>query len=263
MRKLGINCGAAIGANAIDSVALIRNAGFDCVFSGYRDDETCGKLADAIDRACMSYDTIHAPFKNINDIWHPGDAGESMLKVLTDCADSCAHYGIPVMIVHLSSGDDAPCINDIGHERLDRLVYHAGEIGVNLAFENQRKLANLAFVFELYNKLPHVGFCWDNGHEACFAYGREFMPLFGDKLSALHIHDNLKEHNKDLHLLPFDGAFDFDRFAEHIRKSGYKGTLMLEVIQKKSNFYNELSPEEYFARAYLQAVKLRKLVDGD
>lgn len=263
MRKLGINGGSVRGINAVDSVPLIRDAGFDCMFTGYRNDEYCGKIADAIDRASMSYDAVHAPFKGINNIWLPGEDGDIMLRSLTDCVDSCAHYGVPVMVVHLSSGDDAPCVNDIGHERFDRLVDHAGEAGVVVAFENQRKLANIAFAFEVYDRLPQVGFCWDNGHEACFADGREFMPLFGKKLRALHVHDNMKVHNQDLHLLPFDGQIDFSRFVAHIRESGYAGTLMLEVLPKNSNRYDELTPEQYYEKAYAAAVRLRKLVDGE
>lgn len=263
MRKLGINLGGFSGINAIDSVQYVRNAGFDCVFSGFKDDRYIGELADAIDRAGLTYDTIHAPFKHINDIWMPGDDGEAMLKTLTDCLDSCAHYGVPVMIVHLSSKENAPCVNDIGHERFDRLVNHAGEVGVKIAFENQRKLANIAFAFEQYGDLPQVGFCWDTGHEACFTLGREYMPLFGKKLIALHIQDNMCEYNKDLHLLPFDGMINFYHVGEQIKASGFTGTLMLEVIKKNSNFYDDYTAEQYYEKAFRAASKLRRIVDGE
>lgn len=263
MRKLGINSGNFRGIDAIDSIPYIRDAGFDCVFTGYKNDEYTGKLADAIDRAGMTYDTIHAPFKHINDIWAPGENGDAMLKTLTDCLDSCAHYGVPVMIVHLSSKENAPCINDVGHERFDRLVDHAGEVGVKIAFENQRKLANIAFAFEQYGKLPQVGFCWDTGHEACFTPGRQYMPLFGDKLIALHIHDNMCKYDGDLHMIPFDGMINFYRVGEQIRNSGFTGTLMLEVIQKNSHYYDDLTPEQYYERAYRAVAKLRTIVDGE
>lgn len=262
MRKLGINCGNYKGLDPIESIPYIKDAGFDCVFSGYTTDEYAGRLAETIANAGLVYDTIHSPFKNINDMWRAGECGEAMLKALTDCLDSCAHYGVPVMIVHLSAGDDAPCVNDIGHERFTRLVEHAGEVGVKIAFENQRKLANIAFAFEEYGHLPQVGFCWDTGHAACFVRGREYMPLFGDKLIALHIHDNLCEYNADLHMIPFDGLINFHHVAEQIRNSGYTGTLMLEVLQRNTNFYDDLTAEEYYAKAYRAVAKLRRLVDN-
>lgn len=263
MRKLGINCPMRFKEiDAIGSVSLIRNAGFDSVFSEYVSDEYCGRLADEIDRAGMSYETIHAPFGNINSIWRSGEEGDNIIKTLKGCLDTCEHYGVPTLIVHLSSGDDAPCVNDIGHARFDRLVEYAGRVGVKIAFENQRKLANIAFAFEVYEKCPQVGFCWDTGHEACFAGGREYMPLFGSRLIALHIHDNMMEHNEDLHLLPFDGMLNFHHIAEQIKKSGYTGTLMLETMHDCSHRYDDLTPQQFFARAYEAAKRLRVLVDG-
>ncbi len=263
MRKLGVNCGSFRGVDSLASMPYIKNAGFDSIFTGYLNDEHTGRLANAAAQNGLSYDFIHAPFKEINNIWNPGEDGEAMLAQLIDCAESCAHYDIPAIVVHLSSGDAAPCVNDIGHERWDRLVNRAGEIGVNIAFENQRKLANLAFVMELYRDLPNVGFCWDNGHEGCFTLGRQYMPLFGDRLMALHIHDNMNRYNEDLHMLPFDGVLDFHRFADQVRASGFKGTLMLEVLPKKTNFYDDMTAEQYYAAAYETAVRLRIMVDGE
>ena len=49
--------------------------------------------------------------------------------------------------------------------------------------------------------------------------------------------------------------------AEQIRNSGYTGTLMLEILQRNSNFYDDLTAEEYYAKAYRAVAKLRRLVD--
>ena len=263
MRKLGMNSGSFPGVDVISGMSYVKDAGFDSVFTGYRNDELCEKIANEAARLGLAYETIHAPFKGINNIWLPGEEGEAILGVLTTCLESCASHGVPTMIVHLSSGNNAPAINDIGHERFDRLVDLAVKKNVTVAFENQRKLANLAFVMELYKDIEQVGFCWDNGHEACFAHGVEFMPLFGKRLVALHIHDNMRRYNEDMHLLPFDGILDFHRFGEHIRNSGFEGTLMLEVLPKQTNYYDALTPEEYYAKAYNAASRLRTIVDGE
>ncbi len=262
MRKLGMNAGSFEGISAFNSLSYIKSAGFDSFFTGFKDDETVGKIAEEASKKGLIYETIHAPFKGINNIWKNNDEGEEMLKTLISCSNACNHYNIPVMIVHLSSGETPPCVNDLGRSRWDRLVEHAGNIGVTVAFENQRKLANLAFVFELYDDIPHVKFCWDNGHEACFTHSMEYMPLFGKKTVALHIHDNMKEYNKDIHLLPFDGAIDFNRAAEHIRNSGFEGTVMLEALPKNSTVYADYTPEQYYERAYNAAARLRALIDG-
>ena len=132
---------------------------------------------------------------------------------------------------------------------------------MTICFENLRKLANLAFVFEEYDDVPQVRFCWDTGHEACFTPGRKFMPLFGEKLSFTHIHDNLCEYNRDLHMIPFEGKIDFDYVAVSLNKADYQGTLSLEVIPTASDYYHDVSPQEYYARAYQAACQLREMVD--
>jgi len=139
------------------------------------------------------------------------------------------------------------------------LMEASREIGVSIAFENQRKLANLALMFEYYEDAL---FCWDVGHEACFAGGREYMPLFGDKLAALHIHDNTCEFNHDFHMLPYDGKINFDKVARAIAESGYTGSLMLEVGRWGSPRYDGLSAEEYYNRAGIAAKRLRDAVES-
>ncbi len=264
MRKLGINVGAYYGIPAEEQINYIKNAGFDSVFTGFSGFEANAAFAEKIAKAGLDYETLHAPYRGINSIWLPGEDGDAMLKKLTDCLDCAAKLGVPVIVVHLSSGEAAPHITDLGHERFARLVDHAGEAGVKIAFENQRKLANIAFIFELYRDASHVGFCWDNGHESCFTLGkRDYMALFGDRLIALHLHDNCGEFDKDQHMMPFHANIDFNRVAEKIRNSGFEGTLMLETIMANSNRYDGYTPEQFFAEAYGSVAKLRVMVDGE
>ena len=264
MRKLGIKLGAYSGIPAEEQIKYIKSAGFDSVFTGFEGYEKNALLAKEISSAGLAYETIHAPFGGINNMWLEGEDGDKMLALLEDCTVCASKLGVPVVIVHISSGVHAPHINDIGAARFDRLVEKAGEVGVKLAFENQRKLANIAYIFEKYENVPQVGFCWDNGHESCFTLGkRDYMALFGDRLIALHLHDNCGEFNRDQHMMPFHSKIDFNRVAEKIRNSGFDGTLMLETTMSASNRYDGYSPEQFFAEAYEAASKLRALVDGE
>ena len=91
------------------------------------------------------------------------------------------------------------------------------------------------------------------------------MPLFGDRLICTHIHDNEGVFNEDKHMLPFDGTLDFERVARQIRESGYKGTLMLEVLAGASDHYEGVSyqgvsPREYLRRAADAAKRLANMV---
>lgn len=256
-RKIGINKNC-INIPDAEAVRLMAENGFSATFAD-SEDESLERYISLCRDAGIACETLHAPYDRINDMWFEGEAGENMLERLINALETCARFEVPTAIVHLSSGDDAPRINDLGYSRYAALMERADSLGVTVAYENQRKLANLAFAFEVF---PTARFCWDTGHEACFARGLRFMPLFGDKLCALHIHDNNGEHNADLHMLPFDGKLDFDAIAGYLAKSSYTGTLMLEVIAGKTPLYLPMTPGEYYARAASAASRLCDMIDA-
>lgn len=260
MRKIGINIGSRSTADLDHYLHTLKQLGFELVFKGSQKIKDPAFLADRVAAHGLAFDTLHGPFSHINDIWYSDDQG--MLRELRGGVDTCVAVGAPTMVVHLSSGDQAPPPTDMGRGRFAELVSYAAGKGVKIAFENQRKLGNLAWAFEEFSAEDGVGFCWDCGHEACFTGGREYMPLFGHRLICTHIHDNTKEYNVDLHRLPFDGCIDFDRVAHHLRSSGYRGPLILEV-KDHQEFYAHLSDEAFLTRAAEAIQRLRSMVDGE
>lgn len=261
--KLGVSYSPyPFNGNAEEGFRLFSSIGFDTTFTMFNPEKGASEIsayAKLADRCGIAIDSLHAPFHRINDMWSEDVmTGDSCLRELCDCIEACASFGIPTAVVHLSSGENAPYINDIGHSRFDRLIECAVKNGVVVAFENQRKIANLAFVLELYRDVPQVGFCWDVGHEACFARGIEFMPLFGDRLVYTHIHDNFAVHNEDSHLIPFDGALDFEKAARHIKRSPYNGSLTLELAAKASA---GTSPLDFYTKAFKAISKIRNMIE--
>lgn len=152
----------------------------------------------------------------------------------------------------------APLISDAGNLRFGRLMETAATLGVTVAYENQRSLANLAAVLERFDE---AGFCWDAGHEGCFTPNRQYMPIFGSRLATVHIHDNFCVYDQDAHLLPYDGKLDFDRIARQLSEYGCK-TVMLEVFRSQSHVYDDVSCEEYYARAARAAKRLAAAVEA-
>ncbi len=253
--KIGINVNCYGRIPMGEQIALMKENGFTACFTdpmhpGY-DCEI-----EHLQWAGIDVDFLHAPFKRINSIWGPD--GDGMLKELTDCADAAARHKIPTVIVHLSSGINPPKISDGGIARFEKLMEHAEKKGVTVAYENQRKISSLAMMLEFY---PKARFCWDTGHEGCFTPGKQFMPLFAEKLTALHIHDNQCLFNQDDHLIPFDGTLDFDRVARQIAKSGFDGTVMLEVLRENSTRYDALSPAEYYRKAGNAARRIAEKIE--
>jgi sugar phosphate isomerase/epimerase len=260
MRTLGIIMHAIEGLSDEMYVKTIAELGFSATFTGAEEsDARQAELGELFAKNGIVYENLHAPFGHINDIWLDTEGGDAMLRELMTCVDRCVAGGAPIAVVHLSSGMTPPSITDIGRARWEVLVNYAVTKSVKIAFENQRMLANLAWAMEAF---PDQGFCWDCGHEACFTPNREYMPLFGDRLICTHIHDNSGKFNADYHQLPFDGVFDYGRFADQIRKSGYTGSLMLEVTANP-RFYPDITPDAYLRKAADVAKHLRTMVDGE
>lgn len=259
MYRLGINYTSSSNLSPEENFALFKSLGFDAVFTGCDDNlEKTERYANAAAKNSLLFESLHAPFDGINNLWREGEDGELMLFRIISCIERCGKYGIPIAVVHLSSGENAPHINDLGKSRFDAIVECAVKHDVTVAFENQRKIANLAFAMELYDKVEQVGFCWDVGHEGCFTHGKQFMPLFGEKLVYTHIHDNTCCYNEDLHLIPFDGKTNYDIAAEHIAKSNFSGTLTLEIF-KKAPMYSETDSVSFYEKAFWAISKFRDM----
>lgn len=249
MQKLGIVFDTCREISDRERIFFMQKYGFEATFL-MANDELIDTRVPLLREAGIVCENCHAPFDGINAVWLPTEAGDIMLSRLTASLENCARHEIPVMVCHLSSGDYPPRISETGNCRFDALMARAKALGVTVAFENQRKLGNIALAFETY---PEAGFCFDTGHEACFTPGRQYMPLFGDRIIALHLHDNCAKYNADDHVLPYDGQVDLERCARQLADSPYDKSIMSEAF--KSDFYRDLSPEQYYARA--QAAILR------
>ena len=264
MNALGINYywdyEKKYGLTREEFCRLIAEIGFDGFFSVWRDRAETALFADCAAKHGLCYSSLHAPYAAVNEMWLPGDAGDAVLAEFCASISDAADHGIPVVVMHMSSGDNAPTITDIGRERYNRLVDFAVGKGITLALENQRKLANLAYMFEIYADVPNVRFCWDMGHESALGPGFAYMPMFGKKAAYTHIHDNLCIHNGDLHLIPFDGAIDFNDRVRHLVESGYAGPLTLELSGPRPEYYDGMSCEQYLERAFLAVSRLRDLL---
>ena len=244
MQKLGIIFDTCSEISDEKRIALMQKNGFEATFL-MANDPLIDKRAPLLKKAGITIENCHAPFDGINLMWHEQkEVGDSMLLRLTESLENCARHEIPLMVCHLSSGENPPRVCDAGHIRFDTLMEKAKALGVTVAFENQRKLGNLALAMETY---PEAGFCFDTGHEACFTPGREYMPLFASRIVALHLHDNSALYNADDHILPYDGKADLERCARQLAKSPYDRAIMSESF--KTSFYRHLSPEEYYALA--------------
>lgn len=258
MRKTGINISDDIIFGTERYIEYVARTGFDSVFTCGNDEPFISFVKKKCEQTGLTYETLHAPFDGINGLWLE-DSAEAVTRRLKTSVELAREYGIGIVIVHLSSKENCPPVTDAGLKYFDSLVDFARSKGVTLAVENQRKLGNIATILEQYPKGSGVEFCWDVGHEKCFAHGREYMPFFGNRCITTHIHDNNMIYNADEHLIPFDGSIDFRRTAELLNEYDYRGTLMLELDLpcEGNDKYKGLTMEQFVQKAYAAVNRLR------
>lgn len=148
--------------------------------------------------------------------------------------------------------------------------------GVRIAIENMictpamYQFEKLDRLFERYS-LDYMGFCCDTGHAAlvCPDDTLAFINRYKDRLIAMHLDDNhLIDWSRsedpdgaiqksDLHLIPYDGACNWDGICKAIAESPYELPLTLEVTFPHDTIEEEAAGIE---KAKAVGEKLTKMV---
>ncbi len=139
------------------------------------------------------------------------------------------------------------------------LLPFAKELGVRIATENMWNWNKVldhaapAACSDPANFNAHLDAVNDPGFVACLDLGHaemkglgtsavEMILALGDRLQALHIHDNDKHH--DSHQIPFSMSMDFDAIVKALKKIGYSGYFTLEC----DNAFKDCPPDKVFER---------------
>ncbi len=263
-RKLGIVCDCIKDESPLITLERIKAIGFDCFFSGAYTDSNVKALKEKSDSLGLEYEFIHAPFKNINSMWLEGDEYKEIYNKMITAITSAANHGIKTVVIHLSSSFTPPEICDLGLKRFDDIINYAISKNVVLAIENLRVVGNVAYFTDKYRNCENVRFCFDCGHEHCYTKEIKWLDIFGNKTHVTHIHDNVgieKRYtgNHDLHLLPFDGDYNYERMMRQLDYYEYTGTLMLEVFNERHPDYLKMSADEFISTAYKRILKISKM----
>ena len=74
------------------------------------------------------------------------------------------------------------------------------------------------------------GFCLDTGHFRLLRRDfRTFVPIIGNRLKCLHLHDNMGDRD-DAHLAPLTGGIYWVNLCDSLQKIGYSGVLNFEAF---------------------------------
>lgn len=273
--RLGMNISGEFGRSLTEQIPLLRETGFEAFFSHWKPGEDLSPLREAADGCGMLFQSVHAPFGRIMELWESEETGQTAADELVDCVHVCAANEVPIMVCHTVSGFKRPNPTARGIENFGRVVRAAGEAGVKIAFENLQGEEYLAVLMDAFSGEPHVGFCWDTGHEHCYNCF-DIAALYGERMIATHLNDNLGVWDfggeitcrDDLHLMPFDGAIDWADIAHRLNRSNYQGILTFEVKRTdtgrhENDAYRRMSTEEFFAEVYKRACRFARMVQRD
>lgn len=240
---------------------LIKEAGFNGVLLywsnelGNNDYKQNPELAR---QEGLFVENVHTPYLTINNLWLDNLSGNEITDYLLQCVDDCHQCEIPTMIVHLTGGDNPPILNELGINRIKKIIERAERKCVNVALENLREPENLKYVFDSINS-RRLGFCFDSGHQNCYSKHIDLLSMYGDKLMALHLHDN--DESDDQHLVPFDGNIDWNEVIKKLNEIRYNGPIALEIMNMGYEHIKE--PGEFLAIAFERAKRLKDLRKGN
>lgn len=237
-----------------ERMQAIRRGGFDGVILLWTDqfDPDYRDFPRYAQEEGLYVENAHGPYLGANEVWLPGEAGESYTRQLITALQECAQASVPTLVVHPVNGRQAlPQDPSLGLERFRRVLRTAEDCGVAVAMENQGNPDYLDLVFAQLAS-PQLKFCYDSGHENYFSPQRDLLAQYGHLLAALHLHDN--PGTSDLHALPMTGTVDWPRVAQRLHQSGYPGALALEA--QNAGFTHLTDPVAFLQEAHARLEQL-------
>ena len=259
-RQVGMVVEAPRNMGYAETMELMKDVGFDCIFSNQYDPEKVCFIKNKADQLGLDVSFLHAPYRGINNFWMSGLDYLPLKKTIYQTIDSASAAGIPMIVSHVDSGWNPPPMCEIGLKRFDDMVEYADKKNVKIAFENIRNFGTIAALVQRYRAVENVGFCYDCGHEHCYTRIVDFTSLFASKIICTHIHDNVGfdgRDDPDDHWLMFDGNMDYTDMVRRLDAVGYAGPLNVEC--RRISKYDDWTDEQFIRTAYERIKKISEL----
>jgi len=270
--KLGISIGDYFRVSPEETVDPIAEAGFDAISPVWTWDEQLQKIITAARVRGLYVQSVHAPSQQSANIWStdPNLAKPALAEFQT-ILHRCADLDVPTVVIHPWRGFDCTAWNrEAGLANISLLGDEAAKLGIRIAFENIQCEQILYALIAFFRDNPHIGFCWDSGHENCYCRDRSLLTDLGDRLIMTHLNDNpgisasdgTITSLDDLHFLPFDGTVHWEEKIRQLQAARRQEILNFEVKQfsKPNQIQNEAyarwTLSEYLAQAYQRACKI-------
>ncbi len=273
MFEIGINSNNECGNNIQEICANIKKAGFNNIMIAFKDGGEEAAIIEAKKHG-LKIPYVHLNNKFANDLWTKGESNQSYVEDVIRQIELCGKYDIKIAVFHGTEGRTSnmafpPLPQAI--DSMERILKAAQENNVKIALENLDAPNFDHFTFLIDNiKSDWLGFCYDVGHHHLFNPDFDILENYGDRILALHLHDNLMDwqygydHTRDLHLLPFDGKIDYEKLCQNIAKTGYDNVIMLELHKiacGEPRMYLNMPNEEFLSNASKRAKKIVEMIE--
>lgn len=259
--------------NLEEQVKAIKDAGFDCVMTNADpkmdfENGTIKQQIKLFKKYGLKLSSLHMRYNRdeLPHFWHNNSIGKKLEKTLIKDVMLAKKYGFTCVVVHLRGEP-----NKVGYERLKKVLRVCEKVKIPLAIENIGNQHCFDKTFKNV-KSDYLKFCFDSGHNHAFENDQDIISEYGNKLIALHLHDNLgpnpskknlqgltyKKQSLDMHTLNKYGNIDWNEIAKRLAKIEYPLNLDYEVmmIYRKNE-----TPEEVLDEVFKQACELEKLID--
>ena len=196
----------------------------------------------------MEVSQAHAPWRTPKD----GDPEErkrwleAMKKSIRGTKTlGCHRFVVHPLFPYMESAEHPEEVWAMNEEFIGALADYAKDYGVTVCLENMPfpvfPIATVEHCMDMLDRLgrDNLRICIDTGHAAIFKGSdvASAVRLVGDRLEAVHIHDNMGK--EDEHLIPGDGIINWDDFAAALKEIGFGKVISLETSPKHGKYPRE------------------------
>ncbi len=273
MLNLGINsnCDCTINQNFYKT---LKNLGFKDVMLSFKNGDFAENIIELRDNG-FNIPYVHLSYNRGNALWVKGESFNEYVNEICNQIETCGKLNIPIVVMHASCGNPADIPlkpNKQGIIGMKKMLEIAKKYHVKIALENSDydSLEHLKYLLNnIYD--DYLGFCYDSGHHNLYCKNEDLLKFYGNRLLAVHLHDNLMDweygfdHSRDLHRLPFDGKINFADVGKKLAEVNYSNSIMLEVrkmmwANTPDAIYKDLTDEEFLTLAHERAKKLEEMI---
>ena len=241
----------SVGYDACDFQGMMLKDGY---YQSVEEQEMAEKLRYERERASDAGICIH----QVHSIWPTNDKTEEgrelTLYYTKRAAVAASVLGAKFIVCHPIMPDgwsvdaEAGRTYELNRKFFTEVSRFASEMGVSVCIENmpftKLALSDISEIMRLVSDvdLENFGVCLDTGHANILgARMGEAVNEIGDKLFALHIHDNTGW--ADQHRFPYCGTIDWKGFSESIHDGTHEDICLSLETNFQKNIPNGLNGE--------------------